>query len=169
MIKHISVPVSDPCKFAYDYWQSKCNGDRFPTRKDIIPSEIKRILPYVSMIDVIDHGKDFRVRLIGSEMQRYIGRNCTDEFISMDMGFERNIYEPWFRSLVSKKSVLNGIINSGDADTDLTFSRELISMPLMNADQSEVALILNVMVRTNHWSKHIPEFVKTALETFHKN
>ncbi len=169
MIRRIPLPVSAPCKFAYDYWRSKCSDDYFPTRKDIVPNEIKRILPYVSMIDVVDHGKDFRVRLIGSEMQRYLGRNCTDEFISMDMGFKRKLYEPWFRSLLSKKSVLIGTINSGDEDTELAFDRELISMPLMNAEQSEVILILNVMVRTNHWSKHVPEFVKPASETFHKN
>ena len=169
MIRRIPLPVSEPCKFAYDYWRSKCRDACLPTRKDIIPNEIKRILPYISMIDVIDHGKDFRVRLIGSEMQRYIGRNCTDEFISMNMGFERKLYEPWFRSLVSKKSVLMGTINSNDEDKDLTFDRELISMPLMNTDQSSVGLILNVMVRSNHWSKHLPEFVKSASETFHKN
>lgn len=169
MINRISLPVSDPCKFAHDYWRSKCRGDCLPTRADIIPNEIKRILPYISMIDVVDHGKDFRVRLIGSEMQRYIGRNCTDEFISTDMGFKRDIYEPWFRSLVNQKSVLAGTINSNSEDTELAFDRELISMPLMNTDQSEVTLILNVMVRTNHWSKHMPEFVNVSSETFHKN
>ena len=169
MIEQISLPISKPCKFIYDYWLSKCSDGYKPTRKDINPKDIKHILPYISMIDVIEHGKDYRVRLIGSEVERYIGRDCTNEFLSMDMGFERSLYEPWFRCIVSDKKALLGTINSSGRVVELTYDREIISIPLMNEEQSEVAVILSVIVRTNHWSKHISEFENTASETFHKN
>lgn len=162
MIKRIALPVTNSCSSIYKYWSSKCSGGRLPTRKDINPKDIKHILPYISMIDVIDHGRDFRVRLIGSEVQRYIGHNCTDEFLSLGMSFERELYEPWFRNLISEQAVIMGTVKSSPQNGTLAFDREIISMPLMNPDHSEVSIILNVIERTSHWSKHMYNYKDTA-------
>jgi hypothetical protein len=168
MIKRISLPASNPCIFIYDYWRSKCDGDRLPIRQDIIPNEIKSILPYISMIDVIDKGRDFRMRLIGSEIQRYIGRNCTDEFLSMDMGFDRRVFEPWFRSIVDEQRALIGTISSDNPDASSIYNREIISLPLMNGTHTEVDIIINVIVQSKHRSKYLPEMKNGSSEIFHK-
>lgn len=65
------------------YWRSK-RGDRIaPSRKDIDPLEIPRLLlPHVFMFDVIGGGDDFRYRLIGTEIVDGAGRDATGALIS---------------------------------------------------------------------------------------
>ncbi|MFZ5914833.1 MAG: PAS domain-containing protein [Pseudomonadota bacterium] len=49
-----------------DYWRSKCRERNFPTRADINPREIERLLPWVNMYDVSPEGEEHRIRLLGS-------------------------------------------------------------------------------------------------------
>ncbi|MCK5268758.1 MAG: PAS domain-containing protein [Spirochaetes bacterium] len=135
---------------------SKCSEAVLPTRSQINPNEIKHILPHIAMMDVIDDGKDFRVRLIGSEVQRYLGRDCTGELLSEGQDFERKFLTPWFQVLLKEKAVIVGSIDSRDEDMNVSASSEIISMPLMNAKNSSVAIILSVLVRVNHWTALVP-------------
>lgn len=60
------------------YWNAKRGGRLFPSRKDIVPGEIQKLLPWLHMFDVINlspsemvefgYANDFRVRLIGAAM-----------------------------------------------------------------------------------------------------
>jgi len=68
--------------FALDYWKGKC-GDRFaPSRADINPQEITRILPRVMLADVV-HGEDgridFRYRLSGTAIGDTHGSELTGQ------------------------------------------------------------------------------------------
>lgn len=54
-----------------DYWKRKRNDRELPDRKAIKPTEIKEWLPYILLADVIDGGKDFRYRLVGSRLHTY--------------------------------------------------------------------------------------------------
>lgn len=61
------VPKSGILKSLLGYWQSKCGpGDRLPSRKDIDPLELRNLLPYVYLIDVLTPTR-FRIRLLGEE------------------------------------------------------------------------------------------------------
>jgi hypothetical protein len=62
------------------YWNA-CRGERFaPSRADINPAAIRRILPCLSMIDVIDGGHDFRFRLLGTRIVEGLGRDSTGRY-----------------------------------------------------------------------------------------
>lgn len=61
----------------YAYWRSKQAAGRLPTRADIAPAEIPRLLPHVGLIDVLDAGGGFRYRLIGSHMVDVFGHDFT--------------------------------------------------------------------------------------------
>jgi hypothetical protein len=62
------------------YW-SELRGERFaPRRADIDPAAIRRILPYLSMIEVIDGGQDFRFRLLGTRIVEGLGRDSTGRY-----------------------------------------------------------------------------------------
>ena len=66
----------------YSYWLSK-RGDRaMPARADIQPGEIRALLPDVLLVDVIEGGKDFRYRLVGTELERHFGRGVTGRLLS---------------------------------------------------------------------------------------
>jgi hypothetical protein len=52
------------------YWARKRDGREMPRREDIVPGEIKYQLTHVLLADVIDGGRDFRYRLVGSGLHR---------------------------------------------------------------------------------------------------
>lgn len=61
------APKSAILKTLLEYWQSKCGqGGRLPSRADIDPLELRNLLPYVYLIDVITPTR-FRIRLLGEE------------------------------------------------------------------------------------------------------
>ncbi len=73
------------------YWHDKCpdsaSDSSFPTRADISPEEIPRLLPYVFMVDVleVEEGElDFRFRLVGTAIVdiegEHTGRKLSDMF-----------------------------------------------------------------------------------------
>ncbi|MDP3660572.1 PAS domain-containing protein [Phenylobacterium sp.] len=61
----------------YAYWASLRQGARLPSRGDIHPREIKRLLPTVSLIDVHREPLDFRLRLAGTGLYSVYGREIT--------------------------------------------------------------------------------------------
>ena len=68
---------------SFVYWDGKRVGRSMPSRRDIDPIEIPRLLPYVMLIDVLRDPLDFRYRLIGTEVRRilhgdYTGKRYTD-------------------------------------------------------------------------------------------
>lgn len=68
---------SQTVKQACDYWWSKCHGDRLPSRADIRPHEIVRLLPYVYLVDVLGDPPAFRYRLVGTQFYSWTGREFT--------------------------------------------------------------------------------------------
>lgn len=40
-------------KTMYAYWKSKCNGNRLPRRSDIDPVEMPRMLPQITIVEVV--------------------------------------------------------------------------------------------------------------------
>ena len=58
-------PRNDQLKALLAYWRQKKGDRRAPTRADIDPAEIKRLLPYVGLVDVERSPLRFRYRLVG--------------------------------------------------------------------------------------------------------
>src|SRR3546814_17700910 len=61
------VIVEPELREIYHYWSGKRGGRCYPTRADIRPEEIKRLLPFVLLLDVLDEGRHFRFRLVGPD------------------------------------------------------------------------------------------------------
>ena len=59
------------------YWHARAPQDGFPRRSDILPEDLKGLLPYIFMVDVLREGDtlDFRFRLIGTEIMRIEGEH----------------------------------------------------------------------------------------------
>lgn len=67
-----------------DYWNSKLNGRKMPSRKDIDPAEIVRLLPYIALVDVVPDvpiEKRYRVRLFGTQLVEYHQKDWTGKLI----------------------------------------------------------------------------------------
>lgn len=61
----------------YGYWATLKQGQRLPSRDDIHPSHFKRLLPTISLIDVLRDPLDFRLRLAGTGLYGVYGREIT--------------------------------------------------------------------------------------------
>lgn len=61
------APKSQVLQRLLAYWQSKCAPDGgFPARTDIDPLDLRELLPFIYLIDVLP-GDRFRIRLLGEE------------------------------------------------------------------------------------------------------
>lgn len=60
----------------FAYWASLRKSGRLPGRADIRPEDLKRLLPTVSLIDVLPGG-DYRLRLAGTGLYSVYGREIT--------------------------------------------------------------------------------------------
>lgn len=69
--------VSNLLELGLDYWDSKRVGRRMPSRRDIEPTEILELLPYVVLIDVERAPLDFRYRLVGTAVATRFGHDHT--------------------------------------------------------------------------------------------
>lgn len=51
----------------YRYWRAKCRGGRLPARADIDPVELPpRLLPGITLVDVVPDARRFVYRLVGT-------------------------------------------------------------------------------------------------------
>jgi hypothetical protein len=66
----------------FAYWASLRDGARLPGRQDVDPGGIKRLLPTVSLIDVVPDPLDFRMRLAGTGLYGVYGREITGRRLS---------------------------------------------------------------------------------------
>jgi hypothetical protein len=74
-------PFTDPrLEQAYLYWLGKAAGRALPSRADIDPTEIPKLLPDVMLVERLDNGR-YRYRLIGTENARAHGVNATGRFL----------------------------------------------------------------------------------------
>ncbi|HTK34897.1 MAG TPA: PAS domain-containing protein [Caulobacteraceae bacterium] len=61
----------------FAYWTSLRQGGRLPARAQINPDRFKRHLPTVSLIDVLDEPRDYRLRLAGTGLYGVYGGEIT--------------------------------------------------------------------------------------------
>jgi hypothetical protein len=74
-------PFTDPrLEHTYDYWREKAAGRAMPSRADIDPIEIPKLLPDVMLVERMADGR-YRYRLIGTENQTAHGINATGRFL----------------------------------------------------------------------------------------
>ncbi|HEX7775673.1 MAG TPA: PAS domain-containing protein [Parvibaculum sp.] len=64
------------------YWESKRNGNAMPDRRDIVPSEIVKLLPNLHICEVLEDGRDFRFRLFGTALVTVLGAEMTGKRVS---------------------------------------------------------------------------------------
>jgi hypothetical protein len=72
----IDEPADPNLRVLYEYWNA-LRGDRLmPTRADIEPAKIPKLLPYIVMYTALPGG-GFTIRLVGEEIVNFAGGNAT--------------------------------------------------------------------------------------------
>jgi hypothetical protein len=69
-------------KRLYEYWLSRHHPDgSLPTRQDIDPLDIPKLLPWVWMVDIHRNPTRFKFRLFGTRHVEAVGRDLTAQWI----------------------------------------------------------------------------------------
>lgn len=75
----LAQPASPSIRALLDYWTAE-RGDRpVLPRSAIDPERLKEHLPVLVLLDVLDGGREFRYRLIGTRIVTMSGRDATGE------------------------------------------------------------------------------------------
>ena len=82
LITNPSMLNSPRLREAYSYWDAKRQTKLMPSRSDLDPVEIPRLLPYVILIDVMREPLDFRYRLVGTQACVIMRRDLTGQIFS---------------------------------------------------------------------------------------
>lgn len=81
-VQEYPVPeqLDDPIfREIFDYWRTKCRGERLPARKDIDPTDIGKVLGSIVLIEVLPGTPSprFRYRLWGTRVTELYGKDYT--------------------------------------------------------------------------------------------
>ena len=68
---------SDAIKQMYRYWRSKCGEGRMPQRGAIDPVDIPRLLPHITIVEVVPDERRYVYRLVGTKEVEIRGRDPT--------------------------------------------------------------------------------------------
>ena len=81
-VDYLDRPVHPlACELA-QYWIAK-RGDRtMPFREEVRPAEIRALLPYLAINQVLEDGADFLIRLFGTELSKIAGEERTGKRVS---------------------------------------------------------------------------------------
>ena len=121
MLAQVAAPASAvrALEEMFAYWAGLRRDGRLPGRADIDPNRFKRHLPTVSLIDVRPTPVSFRIRLAGTALYGFHGRETTGLELEQVYGGDDAVY--WRRELeqvVSTRKPGVGVraLGAGDAD-----------------------------------------------------
>jgi len=69
-------------RFLLDYWTERAAGRPAPEVNDVDPLEMRPALGFIVLADVIDGGRDFRIRLYGSAVSAVAGFDLTGKLVA---------------------------------------------------------------------------------------
>lgn len=75
--EELEEPVASVPASLYKLWCTKSQHDGLPLRSEFRPSEMKRELPYIYMVDRVDDGADYQIRLMGTALVELLGADFT--------------------------------------------------------------------------------------------
>ncbi len=129
---------------ALDYW-IRIRGERMmPSRADLDPLDIRRILPNVVLIDVSNDPLDFRYRLIGTKIASQLNNDHTGKWMS-EIPHQRPPSKIWSScaTVVTEKIPMTTEVPYEGRNKDFSVSEDIV-MPL-SADGETVNMLFVVV------------------------
>jgi hypothetical protein len=126
----------------HTYWLAKRGQRRMPSRWDIEPTEIPRLLRNLMLIDVFYAPLRFRYRLIGTNVVDATGENRTGKcFDSVDFFAANPIVREQYATVVSTGEPVHSLEPFYRLDTRREYEVERLLLPL-SSDGVAVDMIL---------------------------
>ena len=94
--------VSPLVRALYDYWRLKRGERAAPRWRDIDPGEIRRLLPYLCVSEVLADPFDLRYRIVGTSVADAVGKDFTGStFSAMRIVTGRSLWHKHYTSVVA--------------------------------------------------------------------
>lgn len=71
---------SGPLREIVDFWESLRQDGRLPSRTDFKPEDLRNWLSHILLVDIVDGGKRFRWRLLGTAITDVLQRDNTGKW-----------------------------------------------------------------------------------------
>lgn len=129
-----------PIRLALDHWRMLRGQRAFPARRDLQFRALAGVLPYMSLLRVIDGGADFEHRFMGDVQVRAFRvkmQNRKFSEIARDAPELIAASRPQFERVVSSRAPLGMRSRSGHEARDVVFTEvEGIFLPFGDADEA---------------------------------
>jgi hypothetical protein len=95
----------------YDYWLAQAGDNSLPSRGDINPCHVPRLLAGISLIDVADDIEQSRIRLAGTRLREVYDREVTGLAIgALPWGPRREYWMAAYRRTIESAQPTQGIL-----------------------------------------------------------
>lgn len=149
----LSALTDKNLRAAYGYWDAKRAGRSMPSRSDIDPQEIPRLLPSIILIDVLPPDDRLRVRLAGTMVVETYGEDYTGRYLDqIYFGEQRDNVLRDYRAAVASRLPHYGQHRFHNVN-DITYEIERIILPLSNDDSS-----VNMLMAVLSFREAVPTF-----------
>jgi len=131
----------------YRYWDSARGGKVMPARSDVDPIDIPReLLPNLFLVEVVDGGRRFKFRLVGSESTLAAGRSLTgyhvDE-VNPNLAYADYVSNLYRRAIQRKRPVLS-VSNFGLPEMEHRMTQRI--MCPLSPDGERVTMVISCQV-----------------------
>ncbi len=134
-----------------EYWRQRATERTLPRPRDIDPTELPpAALPFFTILDVIEGGRTFRIRLVGTANVSAAGRDFTGRDIteSMSGGVLTAALER-FRATIAHRRPVLGYAEFATRDGSIV-KNLILTLPL-SSDGHAVDRLLSVFAPKSQW------------------
>lgn len=134
---------SDTLCYVVNYWCAKRKGRRMPARYDIDPLELRRLLPSIYLIDVVEPSR-YRYRLVGTMLVERLRSDATGRFADKSLfGEKTGLVVEMYDHVVSNGTP---VINRGRSFwTEVDWLSYTSAVLPLSTDSETVTMMLGVM------------------------
>ena len=103
----------------YDYWLEQAGGGAMPHRSDINPARLPRLLPGLSLIDVIGEVENCHIRLAGTRLREIYDREITGlQLRDMQWGSKKDYWMAAYRRTIEQSVPTQGVVRGPMIDKE---------------------------------------------------
>lgn len=140
-IMHIKERIAaEPLAALYQYWEEKKGSGKILRRDHFDPVDVPDLLSHLILLDVVDGGKNFHYRLVGTHIVTAIGRDFTGEtVIQFHKGHEDiSVIDGYFAVLEAGEPQLENRSLQNIGRDYITYERLLLPMSRSNGPTDSV-------------------------------
>ena len=126
----------------YDYWLEKAAGRQMPSRADISPAHIPRLLPFISLIDVGADTGSSRIRLAGTRLRDVYDREITGlQLREIEFGDKLGYWLATYQRTIAEGKPTQGVVQGPTVNKE-HLVQYWLKLPLAGPDGHDVRIVL---------------------------